>query len=217
MNGPPDLRMPARSDGLHRAKRTPIARSRSLPCQPIDQTKPNAAGAGAAMAPGLPSWCSWPSWSLAASGCSSRLTATTPPSIVLLRGEPIAIRPAHNIWQSEFHLYCDGDGSCRNNRPWLAATAAKQLAAVADYKAGARHADFSADSDTKSEYVLAGLVAAVADITLAKRVGFLALVLCFGKTLIRLHRHGVLRPHLQGKAAVFRWWAEEFVRLRLRV
>ncbi|WP_448950906.1 DUF2167 domain-containing protein [Labrys neptuniae] len=60
-------------------------------------------------------------------------------------------------------------------------TAAASLASLASYKPGARYEDFSPSTDVKAEYGLAGVVAAGLGVAVAKKLGFLALLLAFGK------------------------------------
>ena len=60
-------------------------------------------------------------------------------------------------------------------------TAAKKLASVAAYNSGSRYEDYNASSDAKADYGLAGLVAAGVGVAVAKKLGFLALLLAFGK------------------------------------
>ncbi len=65
-------------------------------------------------------------------------------------------------------------------------TAAKDLSAAAAFESGARYADFNAASDTVAEYGVGGLVAAGVGIAAAKKLGFLAIALAFGKKFIVL-------------------------------
>jgi uncharacterized membrane-anchored protein len=58
--------------------------------------------------------------------------------------------------------------------------AAASLARIAEFEPGARYADFK-DGDKTAGYGLAGLVAAGAGLLVAKKLGFLALVLVFAK------------------------------------
>jgi uncharacterized membrane-anchored protein len=64
-------------------------------------------------------------------------------------------------------------------------TAAQELAKTAEFDAGSRYADFQ-QGDKTAGYGLAGLVAAGAGLAVAKKAGFLAVVLVFAKKGIAL-------------------------------
>ena len=67
--------------------------------------------------------------------------------------------------------------------PKLAETrsAAAKFAAAAEFRPGARYADYKPGTDLKAEYGVAGLVAAGVGATAAKKLGLLAVILAFGK------------------------------------
>ena len=58
--------------------------------------------------------------------------------------------------------------------------AAQALAKTAEFEAGSRYADYR-EGDKKAEFGLAGLVAAGAGVAVAKKLGFLAVLLAFAK------------------------------------
>jgi len=64
--------------------------------------------------------------------------------------------------------------------------AAKSFGAAAEFVPGARYADYNSSTDKTAEYGLAGVVAAGLGVAAAKKLGFLAIVLGFGKKLIVL-------------------------------
>lgn len=64
--------------------------------------------------------------------------------------------------------------------------AAGNLARAASFDSGARYEDYIPDVDKKAGYGIAGLVAAGAGVAAAKKLGFLAIVLGFGKKFIVL-------------------------------
>jgi uncharacterized membrane-anchored protein len=78
--------------------------------------------------------------------------------------------------------------------------AAAKFARSAEFQAGSRYADFR-PGDKKAEYGLAGLVAAGAGVAVAKKLGFLGLVLAFGKKFIV-----IIIALLAGLGAMFRKW-----------
>jgi len=61
--------------------------------------------------------------------------------------------------------------------------AAAKFARSAEFQPGSRYADFRA-GDKKAEYGLAGLVAAGAGVAVAKKLGFLGIILAFGKKFL---------------------------------
>jgi len=63
--------------------------------------------------------------------------------------------------------------------------AAAKFARSAEFQPGSRYADFR-QGDKKAEYGLAGLIAAGAGIAVAKKLGFLGLILAFGKKFLVL-------------------------------
>ena len=65
-------------------------------------------------------------------------------------------------------------------------TAAADLGKAAGFEKGATYADYDKSVDKTAEYGLAGLVAAGVGVVAIKKLGFLALVLGFGKKLILL-------------------------------
>lgn len=65
-------------------------------------------------------------------------------------------------------------------------TAAADFGKAAAFDAGATYADYNSSTDKAAGYGLAGLVAAGAGIAVAKKLGFLALILAFGKKFIVL-------------------------------
>lgn len=75
--------------------------------------------------------------------------------------------------------------------------AAASFGKAATFSPGATYADFDSNIDKKAEYGLAGLVAAGVGVAAAKKLGFLALVLGFGKKFIILL--------LVAGAAIGRW------------
>ena len=62
--------------------------------------------------------------------------------------------------------------------------AAANFGKAASFDAGSRYTDFDASIDKTAEYGLAGLVAAGAGIVVAKKLGFLAIALGFGKWIL---------------------------------
>lgn len=69
--------------------------------------------------------------------------------------------------------------------------AAKHLAQAASFDDGSRYQDYIPDVDKKAGYGIAGLVAAGAGVAAAKKLGFLAILLGFGKKFIVLLLAGV--------------------------
>lgn len=63
--------------------------------------------------------------------------------------------------------------------------AAAKFARSAEFQPGSRYADFR-QGDKKAEYGLAGLIAAGAGVAVAKKLGFLGLILAFGKKFLVL-------------------------------
>jgi uncharacterized membrane-anchored protein len=63
-------------------------------------------------------------------------------------------------------------------------TAAANFGNAASFDAGSRYADFDSSIDKTAEYGLAGLVAAGAGVVVAKKLGFLAIALGFGKWIL---------------------------------
>jgi uncharacterized membrane-anchored protein len=63
-------------------------------------------------------------------------------------------------------------------------TAAQTFGKAVTFEPGAGYADFNASTDKAAEYVLAGLVAGGVAVAAAKKLGFLALILKFGKVIL---------------------------------
>ena len=85
-----------------------------------------------------------------------------------------------------------------------ARTAAASFGQVASFDAGSRYEDYRSGVDHDSGYGLAGLVAAGVGVAVAKKLGFLALALGFGKKIILFV--------VAGGAAAWRWMRGRFRR-----
>ncbi|HUD92339.1 DUF2167 domain-containing protein [Sphingobium sp.] len=134
-----------------------------------------------------------------------RADAGYPPVHLVGWAERPAYDRAHHsvVWARNLQFGSGGDGSLNydvrllgrfgvlslnmistmSHLPEVKAAASKFGASVT-FDQGARYADFVPDVDKVAEYGIGGLVAAGAGLLAAKKLGFLALILAFGKKLL---------------------------------
>ncbi|NWK95930.1 DUF2167 domain-containing protein [Sphingobium lactosutens] len=134
-----------------------------------------------------------------------RADAGYPPVHLVGWAERPAYDRAHHsvVWARNLQFGSGGDGSLNydvrllgrfgvlslnmistmSHLPEVKAAASKFGASVT-FDQGARYADFVPDVDKVAEYGISGLVAAGAGLLAAKKLGFLALILAFGKKLL---------------------------------